>query len=115
MLSAECRVFGVGAVDGLDGDEFVGEGLDALAYAEVDAEEALVLWGEEGERGCGGVCDHGDEHNLAAAGCKGVLGLDTKVADDLMSKRKIGRWAGGVGHGLCARNVSGACRWRMGS
>jgi len=24
VLSAECRVFGVGAVDGLDGDEFVG-------------------------------------------------------------------------------------------
>ncbi len=98
----------IGAVEGLDGDEFVGEGLDALAYAEVDAEEAFVLWGELGERGCGGVSDHGSEHNLAAAGCKGVLGLDTKVDDVLWSKWKI------VGRGedldtVCARRE---CRRR---
>ncbi len=78
----------IGAVDGLKGDEFVGQGWDALADAEVDAEEAFVLGGQERERGCGGVCDHGSEHNLAAAGCKRVLVFDQHLSAETWSKVK---------------------------
>jgi hypothetical protein len=67
----------VGQVLAADLVEFDGEGIDALAAREVEGEAEAVGARERGE--CGSECDHEEEHNPAAAGCKGVFGRDAIV------------------------------------